>query len=372
MFFRNLSTCNVCVLFIYDNVPFVGKVWLNYRLRVEGPCIMNFTNFPMDVLSCELIFEAYPYNTAHVQLYWLDEKPITMPDMADFRLNDFILLTIKESKNQSYYTAGQWDQLKVKLYFRRMHGYYILQAYLPTYISVFISWIAFWVDSRAAAARISLGVSSLMALTFQYGNIAKHLPRVSYIKAIDEWYFACTAFVFASLLEQAVVSYFERKNIVFFGNTVQGMAPKHKTSSYMTNGRHSSRSMNMEHDPREESLKVDMGIDDCLLPEQSQPQAAFAVVEQLHVIMNETMLSPTSTTDSFLNRRQRVAESIQRIYRKIFGPKSYESTTWNRSDKISIVAFPTFFIIFNALYWYRIYTVYKDNLNSLYSINDDV
>ncbi|VDD90074.1 unnamed protein product [Enterobius vermicularis] len=150
---HNSPTPNIFLL-IYPN----GTIWVNYRVKVQAPCDMDMTSFPMDVQRCTLTFESYSFNNEKVRLDWFD----TGNKLPDFQLSRFTW-----QKQKFYYPAGQWDQLKATFYFRRLYGYYILQLFLPTYASVFISWIAFWLDPSCMPGRTTLGVSALMALSFQ-------------------------------------------------------------------------------------------------------------------------------------------------------------------------------------------------------------
>ncbi|KAF8383340.1 mod-1 [Pristionchus pacificus] len=194
-----------------DNIMFIlyenGTVWVNHRLSVKAPCDLDLRRFPFDVQRCRIIFESYSHNSEEVELVWMD-IPITF--IHYIQLPDFDMVEFKVQKRNLLYPNGQWDQLEVEFTFKRRYGFYIIQAYVPTYLTIIVSWVSFCMEPKALPARTTVGISSLLALTFQFGNILKNLPRVSYVKAMDVWMLGCISFVFGTMLELAFVCYITR------------------------------------------------------------------------------------------------------------------------------------------------------------------
>ena len=45
-----------------------------------------------------------------------------------------------------------------------------MQAYVPTYMTIFVAWINFWMDPRdQLATRSTLAISAFLAITLQFG-----------------------------------------------------------------------------------------------------------------------------------------------------------------------------------------------------------
>ena len=95
---------------------------------------------------------------------------------------------------------------------KRQIGYFLAQMYFPTMLVVFFSWVNFWIDKSAAPARTSLGVTTVLTITKQAGSAANETPKLAYIKALDYWMSTCMLFVFAALLEYAVVQFLSRQS----------------------------------------------------------------------------------------------------------------------------------------------------------------
>ncbi|ULT79749.1 hypothetical protein L3Y34_010367 [Caenorhabditis briggsae] len=298
------------LLLIFPN----GTVWLNFRVSLIGPCKLDLTYFPMDRQSCNLVFESYSYNTAEVRIVWRDWDAVTIPDPDSKNLPDFELVDIKHMNATLVYTAGLWDQLEVQFTFRRLYGYYVLQAYMPTYLSVFISWIAFWIDTKALPARITLGVSSLMALTFQFGNIVKNLPRVSYVKALDIWMFGCVGFIFLSLVELAVVG---------FADKLEAKRRRHNRCK---------EQLMMRSDSEQQWLSRLSG---------QRPQITETNSDATHTIQ---------INDGNGNvRRRKSEEKRQKLLLQMESPIFVNG---EKIDEISAKLFPLLFTAFNIFYWF--------------------
>jgi hypothetical protein len=89
----------------------------------------------------------------------------------------------------------------------------MIQFYIPSVLIVLLSWVSFWLTIDAVPARISLGILTVLTMTTQRSAGTASLPRVSYVKAIDVWMGACLCFVFAALLEFALVNVMERHQV---------------------------------------------------------------------------------------------------------------------------------------------------------------
>ena len=62
---------------------------------------------------------------------------------------------------------GSYACLEVHFYLKRSFGYYLVQVYIPSVLTCFISFVSFWIDHKAVPARISVGLLTVLTVTTQ-------------------------------------------------------------------------------------------------------------------------------------------------------------------------------------------------------------
>ena len=100
---------------------------------------------------------------------------------------------------------GNFSSLAAVLHFKRQLAAYFLQEFIPTILIVAISWVSFWIDERSVPARVSLGITTVLALTTLMFGIQTSMPRVGHVKAIDVFLLCSFFFVFSALIEYAII-----------------------------------------------------------------------------------------------------------------------------------------------------------------------
>ncbi|OON23310.1 hypothetical protein X801_00785 [Opisthorchis viverrini] len=74
-------------------------------------------------------------------------------------------------------STGTYSCLLLTISFQRLVGSYLVTTYIPEVLIVMVSWLGFWIDVKAAPARISLGLLTLLALLTEYSISIKSFGK---------------------------------------------------------------------------------------------------------------------------------------------------------------------------------------------------
>ncbi|KAJ7415120.1 gamma-aminobutyric acid receptor subunit beta-2 isoform X4 [Willisornis vidua] len=240
-----------------------GTVLYGLRITTTAACMMDLRRYPLDEQNCTLEIESYGYTTDDIEFYWRGGDNavtgVTKIELPQFSIVDYKLIT----KNVVFST-GAYPRLSLSFKLKRNIGYFILQTYMPSILITILSWVSFWINYDASAARVALGITTVLTMTTINTHLRETLPKIPYVKAIDMYLMGCFVFVFMALLEYALVNY------IFFGRGPQRQKKAAEKAASANNEKlrmdvnknvckyaKSTPIPNIIADPKDKMLKVD-------------------------------------------------------------------------------------------------------------------
>uniref|UniRef100_UPI00358F5A93 gamma-aminobutyric acid receptor subunit beta-3-like isoform X1 n=2 Tax=Myxine glutinosa TaxID=7769 RepID=UPI00358F5A93 len=190
-----------------------GTVLYGLRITTTAACMMDLRRYPLDEQNCTLEIESYGYTTDDIRFYWQKEK--ALEGVNEVELPQFTIVDCNLVSRDVVFATGSYPRLSLSFRLKRNLGYFILQTYMPTILITILSWVSFWINYDASAARVALGITTVLTMTTISTHLRETLPKIPYVKAIDIYLMGCFFFVFLALLEYAAVNY------LFFGRGPQ-------------------------------------------------------------------------------------------------------------------------------------------------------
>jgi len=186
--------------------------FISYYSRVSAKvkCDMDFYYYPADTQICEVLLKSYSYFDSDLNLMWVRQGVyLQNPTDANFDLAVGNIASLKIVQDFDNFKNESHDALKFTISARRKLSYHLVQTYIPSVFFVVITWLCFMIPPRMVEARIAMAMTTLLTMTAMFASVRESTPIVSYVKAIDVWMVACIFFIFLTLLEFAVLVWFQ-------------------------------------------------------------------------------------------------------------------------------------------------------------------
>ncbi|XP_043928100.1 gamma-aminobutyric acid receptor subunit beta-3 [Protopterus annectens] len=324
-----------------------GTVLYGLRITTTAACMMDLRRYPLDEQNCTLEIESYGYTTDDIEFYWRGGAK-AISGVERIELPQFSIVDHRLVSRNVVFATGAYPRLSLSFKLKRNIGYFILQTYMPSILITILSWVSFWISYDASAARVALGITTVLTMTTINTHLRETLPKIPYVKAIDLYLMGCFVFVFLALLEYAFVNY------VFFGRGPQMQKKQAEKATKANNELH-----------RYEGSKVDTPGNILLATLEIHNEVSGSeVTTSVADVQDQAMPAETSGIQNRKHSMTREALSQQSMERySSYGKKRLrrrssqikikipDLTDVNAIDRWSRITFPIAFSLFNLIYW---------------------
>ncbi|KAE8278235.1 Gamma-aminobutyric acid receptor subunit alpha-5 GABA(A) receptor subunit alpha-5 Precursor [Larimichthys crocea] len=287
-----------------------GTLLYTMRLTILAECPMQLEDFPMDAHACPLKFGSYAYPVSEVVYTWTmgDVKSVEVAEDSS-RLNQYHLVGQTKGTEDIHTSRGQYTVMMVHFFLKRKIGYFVIQTYMPCFMTVILSQVSFWLNRESVPARTVFGVTTVLTMTTLSISARNSLPKVAYATAMDWFIAVCYAFVFSALIEFATVNYFTKRSWAWDGKkALEAQHPKKRDPMVLSKKPNNVCSAGVNYTP---NLTKDVSIS---------------------TIFNTTSVQLRATETKLVDPK-----------------KTYNSVS--KIDKMSRIVFPVLFGTFNLVYW---------------------
>ncbi|XP_075065978.1 gamma-aminobutyric acid receptor subunit beta-2 isoform X2 [Mixophyes fleayi] len=324
-----------------------GTVLYGLRITTTAACMMDLRRYPLDEQNCTLEIESYGYTTDDIEFYWRGgNHAVTGVDRIE--LPQFSIVDYKLLSKNVVFSTGSYPRLSLSFKLKRNIGYFILQTYMPTILITILSWVSFWINYDASAARVALGITTVLTMTTINTHLRETLPKIPYVKAIDMYLMGCFVFVFMALLEYALVNY------IFFG---RGPQRQKKAAERAASANNEQLRMEINKmDPHENILLSTLEIKNEMAASEAvmglgDPRSTMLAYDTSSIQYRKAGLPRHSFGRNALERH--VVQKKSRLRRRASQLKITipDLTDVNAIDRWSRMIFPVVFSFFNIIYW---------------------
>ncbi|XP_029205557.1 gamma-aminobutyric acid receptor subunit beta-3-like isoform X1 [Acropora millepora] len=184
-----------------------GTVFFSIRISLTGVCRMNLQTYPLDRQSCKLNIMSYSYTNTDAKYEWKQGPLKSVERSPEISLPQMDIVDIQASESVEIHSIGNYSRLSLIFTLKRRLSLFITETYVPSIMVVALSWVSFWINYKAAPARIALCITTVLTMITLTSSVQNSLPRVTYVKYSDWILTTCLAYVFGALVEFAIVNF---------------------------------------------------------------------------------------------------------------------------------------------------------------------